>query len=408
VKYIYAVFSMKDKEVSMREVVIVGAARTAIGSFMGSLSSVPAPRLGAVAIKEALARAGVSGDKVEELFMGCVLTGGIGQAPARQAAIFAGLPESVPCMTLNKVCGSGLKSVMLAAQTIAIGDADCIVAGGMESMSLAPYMLEKARTGFRMGHGKVTDMMVNDGLWDPYNNFHMGMAAEMCAKEHQITREMQDEFATGSYNKAQAAINDGKFKEEIVAVPVPQRKGDPVMVDTDEEPGRGKVEKFPKLRPAFDKAGTVTAANASSINDGAAAVVLMSAEAAKEAGIEPLARVVASSQHAQEPAWFTTAPAYAIEKLFNKTGKGKDDVDVFEINEAFSVVSLVVNRILGLDASKVNLNGGAVSLGHPIGASGTRVLVTLLYNMKNTGAERGVASLCIGGGEAVAMMVERG
>lgn len=391
----------------MREVVIVGAARTAIGSFGGALSGVPAPKLGAVAIKEAVARAGVAPEKIDEVLMGCVLSGGLGQAPARQAAIYAGLPEGIPCMTLNKVCGSGLKSVMLAAQSIRAGDADCIVAGGMENMSMAPYTLEKARTGYRMGHGKIMDLMIKDGLWDPYNNFHMGMAAENCAREKNITREAQDEFAAASYTKALEAIEAGAFKDEIVPVPIPQRKGDPILFDTDEEPGRGNVAKIGKLRPAFDKEGSVTAANASSINDGAAAVVLMSREAADAAGIKPLASVVNYAQHAQEPIWFTTAPAFAIEKLLEKTGKTTSDVDLWEINEAFSVVSLAVNQLLGIDGSNVNVNGGAVSLGHPIGASGTRVLITLLYAMQAKGAGRGVASLCIGGGEAVALMVEK-
>ena len=391
----------------MREVVIVGAARTAIGSFGGALSSVPAPKLGAAAIKEAVNRAGVASDKIDEVLMGCVLAGGLGQAPARQAAIYAGLPEGIPCMTLNKVCGSGLKSVMLAAQAIRAGDADCIVAGGMENMSMAPYLLEKARYGYRMGHGKIADLMIKDGLWDPYNDFHMGMAAENCAREKNITREMQDEFAAASYTKALSAIEAGVFKDEIVPVSIPQRKGDPILVDTDEEPGRGNVAKIGKLRPAFDKEGTVTAANASSINDGAAAVVLMSREAADAAGIKPLAKVVGYAQHAQEPIWFTTAPAFAIEKLFEKTGKSKEDIDLYEINEAFSVVSLAVNQLLGIDGSNVNVNGGAVSLGHPIGASGTRILISLLYAMKARSAASGVASLCIGGGEAVAMLVEK-
>jgi len=391
----------------MRDVVIVGAARTAIGSFGGALSSVPAPKLGAVAIKEAVARAGVAPEKIDEVLMGCVLAGGLGQAPARQAAIYAGLPDGIPCMTLNKVCGSGLKSVMLAAQSIRAGDADCIVAGGMENMSMAPYLLEKARTGYRMGHGKIMDLMIKDGLWDPYNNFHMGMAAENCAREKNITREAQDEFAAASYTKALSAIEAGVFKDEIVPVPIPQRKGDPILFDTDEEPGRGNVAKIGKLRPAFDKEGTVTAANASSINDGAAAVVLMSREAADAAGIKPIATVVGYAQHAQEPIWFTTAPAFAIEKLLEKTGNTSGDVDLWEINEAFSVVSLAVNQLLGLDGTNVNVNGGAVSLGHPIGASGTRVLITLLYALQAKGAGRGVASLCIGGGEAVAMMVDK-
>lgn len=390
----------------MREVVIVGAARTPIGSFLGSLSTVPAPRLGAVAIAEALKRAGVPGERVDEVLMGCVLQGGLGQAPARQAAIFAGLPERVPCTTIHKVCGSGLKTVMMAAQAVRAGDAECVVAGGMENMSLAPYVLEAARTGFRMGHGQVVDLMIKDGLWDPYNDFHMGMAAEKCAAERGISREAQDAFAAESYRRAQAAIAEGRFRDEIVPVVIPQKKGDPMVVDTDEEPGRGRIDKFPTLKPAFKKDGTVTAANASSINDGAAAVVVMSREAAEAARARPLARIVAYAQHAQDPAWFTTAPAYAIQALLAKTGLGRDDVDLYEINEAFAVVSLAVNDILGLDPARVNVNGGAVALGHPIGASGARILTTLLYAMKARGARRGVASLCIGGGEAVALMVE--
>lgn len=390
----------------MRDVVIVGAARTPIGSFMGSLSTIPAPRLGAVAIAEALRRAGVSGEKVDEVLMGCVLQAGIGQAPARQAAIFAGLPERVPCTTVHKVCGSGLKTVMMAAQAVRAGDAECVVAGGMENMSLAPYALEAARAGYRMGHGQVVDLMIKDGLWDPYHDFHMGMAGEKCAAERGISREAQDAYAAESYRRAQAAIAEGRFRDEIVPVTIPQKKGDPVVVDTDEEPGRGRIDKIPTLKPAFLKDGTVTAANASSINDGAAAVVVMSREAAEAAGAKPLARVVAYAQHAQDPAWFTTAPAYAIQALLAKTGLGKDDVDLYEINEAFAVVSLAVNDILGLDPARVNVNGGAVALGHPIGASGARVLTTLLYAMKARGARRGVASLCIGGGEAVAMLVE--
>lgn len=392
----------------MSDVVIVGAARTPIGSFLGSLSTVSAPRLGAVAIAEALRRAGVAGDKVDEVLMGCVLQGGIGQAPARQAAIFAGLPESVPCTTVHKVCGSGLKTVMMAAQAVRAGDAECVVAGGMENMSLAPYALEAARTGYRMGHGQVVDLMIKDGLWDPYNDFHMGMAAEKCAAERGISREAQDAFAAESYRRAQAAIAEGRFRDEIVPVTIPQKRGDPVVVDTDEEPGRGRTDKIPTLRPAFKKDGTVTAANASSINDGAAAVVVMSRQAAEAARAKPLARIVAATQHAQDPAWFTTAPAYAIQALLAKTGLGKDDVDLYEINEAFAVVSLAVNEIVGLDPARVNVNGGAVALGHPIGASGARILTTLLYAMKARGARRGVASLCIGGGEAVAMLVEAG
>ncbi|MBC8278289.1 MAG: acetyl-CoA C-acetyltransferase [FCB group bacterium] len=389
-----------------RDVVIVAAARTPIGSYLGSLSSVPAPKLGATAIKAALDRAGVDKEKVDEVIMGCVLQAGVGQAPARQAARFAGLPDSVQTMTIHKVCGSGLKSVMLAAQAIAVGDADVIVTGGMENMSLVPYYLPKARTGYRMGDGKLVDGMISDGLWDPYNDMHMGICGEICADEHKISREQQDEFAALSYNRSQNAISEGLFKAEIVPVEIPQRKGDPVVVDTDEEPGKGRPDKFPRLRPAFKKDGTVTAANASSINDGAAAVVVMAAETAEKMGIEPLAKIVGQASFAQDPVWFTTAPAGAIKKVLEKANLTTQDIDLWEINEAFSVVSIVNNQILELDPAKVNIRGGAVSLGHPIGASGARVLTTLLYAMKDTGAKKGCASLCIGGGEASALIVE--
>ena len=390
-----------------REVVIVSAARTPIGSYLGSLSSVPAPKLGAAAMKAAVERAGIEVETIDEVIMGCVLQGGVGQAPARQASRFAGLPDSVQTMTIHKVCGSGLKSVMLAAQAIAIGDADVIVAGGMENMSLAPYYLPKARTGYRMGDGKLVDGMISDGLWDPYNDMHMGNCGEICSDEYKITREQQDEFAAGSYTRAQQAIAGGAFKAEIVPVEIPQRKGDPVIVDTDEEPGKGKPEKFPILRPAFKKDGTVTAANASSINDGGAAVVVMAAETAEKSGIEPLAKIVGQASYAQDPLWFTTAPAGAIKKVLEKTGLTTGDIDLWEINEAFSVMAIANNQILGLDPSKVNIRGGAVALGHPIGASGARILTTLLFSMKDTGAKKGCASLCIGGGEASVLIVER-
>ena len=389
-----------------REVVIVSAARTPIGSYLGSLSSVSAPKLGAAVIKAALERAGVDPETVDEVIMGCVLQAGIGQAAARQASRFAGLPDSVQSMTVHKVCGSGLQSVMLAAQAIAVGDADIIVAGGMENMSLAPYYLPKARTGYRMGDGKLVDGMIYDGLWDPYNDMHMGICGEICADEYKITREQQDEFAALSYSRSQNAISKGLFKSEIVPVEIPQRKGDPVVVDTDEEPGKGRPDKFPKLRPAFKKDGTVTAANASSINDGAAAVVVMAAETAEKMGIEPLVKILGQASFAQDPVWFTTAPEGAIKKVLEKTNLSTQDIDLWEINEAFSVVSIVNNQLLGLDPEKVNIRGGAVSLGHPIGASGARVLTTLLYAMKDTGAKKGCASLCIGGGEASALIVE--
>lgn len=389
------------------DVVIVAAARTPVGSFLGGLSTVPAPRLGATAIKAALERAGIKPDQVDEVIMGCVLPAGVGQAPARQAMIYAGIPRSAGATTVNKVCGSGLKSVMLAAQSIQCGEADIVVAGGIENMSLVPYYSMNGRTGFRMGHAQLTDGMIYDGLWDIYNNFHMGSAAELCAREFNITREDQDAYAAESYRRAQAAIAGGKFKAEIVPVEIAGKKGDVTIVAEDEEPGKGKIEKFSSLRPAFQKDGTVTAANASSINDGAAAVVVMSAEKAKSLGTKPLARFVAHATASKDPEWFTTAPADAIRKVLAKTKLTARDIDLYEINEAFSVVSIVNNRLLELDPAKVNVNGGAVALGHPIGASGARILVTLLYAMADRNAKRGLASLCIGGGEAVAVIVER-
>ena len=391
----------------MVEAVIVGAARTPIGSFNGALSSVPAPKLGAVAIKAALERAGVAADAVDEVIMGCVLPAGLGQAPARQAAIFAGLANSTPCLTINKVCGSGLKAVMLAAQAIRAGDAHVVVAGGMENMSQAPYLLPEGRGGMRLGHKTVVDSMIKDGLWDVYNDFHMGNAAELCASELNHSREAQDAFAKASYEKALAAQAAGAFQAEIVPVEVPQRRKDPIIVDTDEEPGRGRPEKFPTLRGAFQKDGTVTAANASSINDGAAAVVVTSKAYALEHGLPILATITQVSQHAQAPEWFSTAPAYAIQKALAKAELTPNDIDVYEVNEAFSVVSLACNQIAELPADRVNVNGGAVALGHPIGASGCRIFITLLYAMQARDAKRGLASLCIGGGEAVAVIVER-
>jgi acetyl-CoA C-acetyltransferase len=391
----------------MKDVVIVAAARTPIGSFNGSLASVPATRLGAVVVAEVLKRAGVAPDQVDEVILGNVLPAGEGQAPARQAAIFAGLPEGVACTTVNKVCGSGLKSVMLAVQAIQAGDAEVVVAGGMENMSQVPHYLPEMRNGQRLGHAKVVDGMIHDGLWDVYNNFHMGNAAEICAREMAISREDQDAFAAESYRRSQAAVAEGLFKREIIPVAVPQRKGDPVIVDTDEEPAKGRIDKLPTLSPAFEKTGTVTAGNASSINDGAAAVLVMSADKAKALGVKPLARIVAQAGAAQKPEWFTTAPAASIQRALDKAGLAVADIDVFEINEAFSVVSLANERLLKLDPAKVNPRGGAVSLGHPIGASGARVLVTLLHELEDLGKRRGLASLCIGGGEAVALIVDR-
>ncbi|HEY7954412.1 MAG TPA: acetyl-CoA C-acetyltransferase [Polyangia bacterium] len=391
----------------MREVVIVGAARTPIGSFQGALAALKAPELGAIAIKAALERAGLRPNEVDEVLMGCVLQAGIGQAPARQAAIFAGLPKETPCTTINKVCGSGLKAVTLAAQAIANGDADRIVAGGMESMSNVPYYLPAARAGMRLGNSTCVDGLVNDGLWDVYNNFHMGSAAELCAREKKIDRKAQDDYAAESYRRALAAQKSGRFRAEIVPVEVKQRRGEPKRVDSDEEPGRGDIEKLPSLKPAFEKDGTVTAGNASSLNDGASAVVLCAREVAEKRGLKILARVRSFAQAAQAPEWFTTAPAVSIERALKKAELSTNDIDLWEINEAFAVVAIVNNQLLGLDPKRVNVNGGAVALGHPIGCSGARLLTTLVYEMVARDVKRGCASLCIGGGEAIAMIVER-
>lgn len=390
----------------MREVVIVGAARTPIGSFLGALARVSATALGSVAIKGALERAGIAPGDVGEVFMGCVLPAGLGQAPARQAALGAGLPPSTPCTTVNKVCGSGLKTVITAAQAIAVGDVDIAIAGGMESMSNAPHLLPRLRGGVKMGSIEALDSMITDGLWDVYNDQHMGNCAELCAREKGIGREAQDAFAAESYRRALAAQSAGSFAAEIVPVTIKGRKGD-VVVDSDEEPGRGNIDKLPKLRTAFDKEGTVTAGNASSLNDGAAAIVLMSADEAARRGVKVIARIVANGHHAQAPEWFTTAPAEAINNACAKAGWKATEVDLWEINEAFSVVSLANNEILGLDPARVNIDGGAVALGHPIGASGTRILVTLLYAMERNDAKTGGASLCIGGGEGITLLVER-
>ena len=390
----------------MKTAVIVSACRTPIGSFQGALSSIPAPRLGAVVIAEAVRRAGLEPGMVNEVIMGNVLAAGEGQAPARQAAIYAGLPPSVETMTINKVCGSGLKAVMLAAQAVQLGDAEIVVAGGMESMSNIPYYLEKARTGYRMGHGQLVDAMLRDGLWDVYNDYHMGNAAELCAKECGFTREAQDEFAVESYKRAQAAVNEGRFTDEIVPVTIKGKKGDDLVVK-DEEPFKTNFEKIPALKPAFQKDGTVTAANSSKINDGAAAVVVMSEEKAKALGRTPLARIVGFASAAKQPEWFSTAPADVIPKVLKKTNLQVGDIDLFEVNEAFAVVTMAVNKLVGLDAAKVNVNGGAVALGHPIGASGTRIVVTLLYALKQQHLKRGMAAICIGGGEAAGLILER-
>ncbi len=392
---------------SIRDVFIVGATRTPIGSYLGALSSLRAPELGAVAIAAALERARVRPEEVDEVFMGNVLSAGIGQAPARQASLKAKVPNTVPCTTVSKVCGSGLQAVVFGARAIMLGDAEVVVTGGMESMSNVPYYLTKARTGYRMGDDKIVDGMIFDGLWDPYKDYHMGQAGELCAKEHSLSREAQDAFAKESYTRALSAQRDGLFDAEIAAVEIAQKKGDKTVVKSDEEPGRGDVEKFGKLRPAFAADGTITAANASSINDGAAAVVLASERAVKERKLEPLARIVGYGSAAQAPEWFTTAPAKAIDVTLKRLGMKTSDIDLWEINEAFSCVAMACSKLAGLDLAKVNVRGGAVALGHPIGASGARILTTLLYAMKARGDKKGLATLCIGGGEAVALVVER-
>lgn len=390
---------------SQKEVVILSAKRTPVGAFQSAFSNLSAPELGAVAIKAAIKEAKVSADQVDECIMGQVLTAGAGQAPARQAALKAGLNNSTPCMTINKVCGSGLKAVMLATDSIQLGNAEIAVAGGQENMTLAPHLLEKVRAGYRMGHQSLTDSMIKDGLWDPYNNFHMGVAAEMCVKEYKFTREEQDQFTKESYEMAQKAQKEGLFAQEIAPVEVPSRK-ETLTVDTDEEPGKVKFEKISSLRPVFEKDGTVTAANASSINDGAAALVLASADKAKELGQAPIAKVVASATFAHDPKWFTTAPVGAIRKALEKANLTADQVDLWEINEAFSNVTLAAMKEFSLNRDKVNVHGGAVAIGHPIGASGARILTTLLHALKTHHKKYGLATLCIGGGEAVALVVE--
>ena len=388
-------------------VYIVSAARTPIGAYLGSLSAVTAPHLGATAIKGALARAGLAPDTIQEVFMGNVLSAGIGQAPARQAMIHAGLPNTVPATTVSKVCGSGLQAVVFGAKTVALGDADLVVAGGMESMSNVPYYLDKARQGYRMGNGTLVDGMIFDGLWDPYSNMHMGTCGDACAKEYKFSREAQDEYSKESFRRALAAQKEGLFDREIEAVAVPQRKGDPVMVKLDEGPAKGDPSKFASLKAAFSKDGTITAANASSINDGASALILASEAAVKQHKLEPLARIVGYANAAQAPEWFTTAPAKAIDAVNKKLGLKNDQIDLYEINEAFAVVSMACAQLTGIDPQKVNVRGGAVALGHPIGASGARILTTLVHAMKDRNAKRGLATLCIGGGEAIALVVER-
>jgi acetyl-CoA C-acetyltransferase len=394
---------------TLKQAVIIGATRTAIGKFQGALKTFTAPQLGSIAVRSAIERAGVEASQVDEVIMGCVLQAGLGQNPARQAGLHAGIPNKVSALTVNKVCGSGLKSVMLAAQSIALGDNEIIVAGGMESMSNAPYLLAKAREGYRMGNGEIIDSMVHDGLWCAFDQWHMGETGEVVAEKYGVTRQDQDEYAVNSNHRAAAAIKAGKFKDEITPVAVPQRKGDPVIFDTDESPrGDSSLESLAKLKPAFRPAGTVTAGNASSISDGAAACVVTSVEMARSLGRAPMARIVAQATAGVEPRMVMMAPVDAVKRVAAKAGWNLKDVDLFELNEAFSAQSVALIRQLGLDAERVNVNGGAVALGHPIGASGARVLVTLLYEMIRRDAARGIASLCLGGGNAVALAVERG
>ena len=390
----------------MRDVVILSAARTPIGSFSGSLASIPAPRLGAVAIGEALRRAKVEPGRVDEVLMGNVVSAGLGQAPARQAAIYAGIPESVGATTVNKVCGSGLKAILLGAHAIQVGAADCIVAGGMESMSGTPYLLPKARTGYRMGHAELVDSMILDGLWDVFSNLSMGVCGEMCAAKFGLTREQQDAYAAQSYSRTWAAQKAGKFKAEIVPVEV-AGKGGTTLVEEDEDPKRGNLEKLPRLKPAFKADGTITAGNAPSVNDGAAALVLMAADRAAALGLTPLARIGAAGHYATAPEWFTVTPGHAILDALKRAALKAADIDLYEINEAFAAVALGAIQVAGLDPTRVNVHGGAVALGHPIGATGARLVVTLLHALQDRGGRRGVAALCLGGGEGMALVIER-
>lgn len=390
----------------MREVVIVSAVRTAMGSFLGSLSSVPAPKLGATVIKAAIEKINLNPQLIDEVYMGNVLQAGLGQAPARQAAIFAGLPDTVPCTTINKVCASGMKAVMLAAQSIKCGDADIIIAGGMENMSSVPHYVA-SRKGQKLGNITMTDGMVHDGLTNVYDQKHMGTCGDLCAKEHDFSREDQDAFAIESYNRSAKAWTEGKFNNEVVPVEIPQRKGDTVIFKEDEEYKSVKMDRIPTLRPVFTKDGTVTAANASTLNDGASALVIMSREKADELGLKPLALIKGYADAAQEPEWFTTAPAKALPKALHKANINLDDVDFFEFNEAFSIVGLANMKILGLDNSNVNVNGGGVSLGHPLGSSGSRIIVTLINVLEQNKAKIGAAAICNGGGGASAIVIEK-
>jgi acetyl-CoA C-acetyltransferase len=392
----------------LNEAVIISAARTPVGKFLGSLKGFTAPQLGAFAVRESVKRAGIKPEEVDEVIMGCVIQAGLGQNPARQAALGGGLSPSVAAVTVNKVCGSGLKAVMMAAQAVKLGDSEMVVAGGMESMSNAPYLIPKAREGYRLGNGELVDSMINDGLWCAFENYHMGCTGELVADEYSVGRAEQDEFATGSHRKAAAAIKAGKFKDEIVAVEIPQRKGPAIVFDTDETVREDtSVDTLGKLKPAFKKEGSVTAGNAPGVNDGASAVVVTSLRRAQELGVEPMGRIVAQAVAGVEPKYVMMAPVEAVRKLFKKTGWSASEVDLIELNEAFSVAALAVTRELGLDPERVNVNGGAVALGHAIGQSGSRLLTTILYELKRRNAHRGVVALCLGGGNAVAMAIER-
>lgn len=394
-------------EAENRQAVIVSAVRTPMGSFNGVFSSVPATKLGSIAIAEALKRVHVLPEHVDDVLMGCVLSAGLGQAPARQASIGAGIPDSIGATTVNKVCGSSIKTVMMASQTIALGEANIVVAGGMENMTRAPYLLEKARQGYRLGHAEMVDSVIKDGLWDVYNNFHMGNAGELCAAKYRLTRKELDDYALESYRRAQHAIDAGAFKPEIAPVDVPQRKGAPLTITDDEEPKRIDLRKLREFKPVFQENGLLTVGNSPSCNDGAAALIVMAHEEAARRRLVPMARIVGYAGAALAPEWLSIAPAEAIKLVLKKTGLSLGDIDLFEINEAFSAVSLAINRELGLDPAKVNVNGGAIALGHPIGATGARIMTTLLYAMEARGVRRGLASLCIGGGEALAIIFER-
>ena len=392
----------------LNEAVIISAARTPVGKFLGSLKGFKATDLGAIVVRESVKRAGIKPEDVDEVIMGCVIQAGLGQNPARQAALNGGLPSTVAAVTVNKVCGSGLKAVMMAAQGVQLGDSEMVVAGGMESMSNAPYLIPKAREGYRLGNGELIDSMINDGLWCAFENYHMGCTGEVVAEEYLISRGQQDEFAAGSHRKAAAAIKAGKFKDEIVPVEIPQKKGAAIVFDTDETVREDtSVEGLGKLKPAFKNEGTVTAGNAPSVNDGASAVVVTSLRRARELGVEPMARIVAQAVSGVDPRLVMMAPVEAVRKLLKKTGWSASEVDLVELNEAFSVAALAVTRELGLDPEKVNVNGGAVALGHAIGQSGSRLLTTILYEMKRRDVRRGIVSLCLGGGNAVAMAIER-